>query len=135
MKKIALSNLIFGLVSIIYFIVFTRLSMEMHWMPTDSDVSIIMSGIFAIFAMFVVIISVYVIIYGIVLMLLIKKSIPAVLTVVDSIIKGIGAFLSAIFTVATFLWGFIAGGISGAIFIIALVALAIANNMVKKQRA
>ena len=135
MKKIALSNLIFGLVSIIYFIVFTRLSMEMHWMPTDSDVSIIMSGIFAIFAMLVVIISLYVMIYGIVLMLLMKKTMPAVLTVIDSIIKRTSAFVSAIFTIATFLWGFIAGGISGAIFIIALVALAAANKALKKQRA
>lgn len=135
MKKIALSNLIFGLVSIIYFIVFWQLAIENHLMPNENNQAIILSVAFGFFTISAVVFSSFMVIYGAILMLVMKKTTPSIFMGIDCIFKGGFVFISAIFTVIFIAWGFVAAYISSAIYTITVFALAVANNVVKKQRS
>ena len=135
MKKIALSNLIFGLVSIIYFIVFWQLTIENNWMPNENNQAILLSVAFGFFIIAAIIFSSCLVIYGAILMLVMKKTTPSIFMGIDCIFKGGFVFISVIFTFIFIAWGFVAAYISGTIYTVIILALAVNNIMVRRKIA
>jgi len=130
MKKIALSNFIFGLLSFIYFIVFARLSITVEWLSPDKQdrAAIPMSIIFTIFLIIESIVSVYLMLSGGILKVIMKgKVISAAFLSIDSILKAIFTFVCVILALILIVLKYFPAGISAALYTVILLTLAIVN--------
>ena len=133
MKKIAWTNIIFGIISCIYFYLFWQLTLEYHWMPNENNRAILLSVALAFFIIVTMIYSVYSVIYGVLVMIIMKKRIPSVLMGIDCMVKGGFVFVSLIFTIIFVAWGFVGAYVSNLVYIAIILTLAIINILSQKK--
>ena len=132
MKKYATANLILGAISLVYFLVFARMSMSMNWLPYEPDTLGIVFGVIIIFES---ILALYLISFGIVFGVVKKiKIISGVILIADGIVKWVIALLNSVMCLIIVLianWYPLL--ISAVIYTLTLFALAVINTKVRKN--
>ena len=94
MKKYATANLILGAISLVYFLVFARMSISMNWLPYEPGT---LGIVFGVIILFECILSIYLISFGIVFGFVKKiKIISGVILFADGIVKWIIALLNSV---------------------------------------